>query len=75
MTFSNKVITSSNTFKPLNDEYLTLINKLTMSPKMSFSGLRILPEEMFNKMSRAEFGKWSKSDDDYGFEGFKREYE
>jgi len=75
MTFSNKVITSSNTFKPLNDEYLTLINKLTMSPKMSFSGLRILPEEMFNKMSRAEFGKWSLANTDLSFDGFKSEYD
>lgn len=75
MTFSNKVIIGNNTFKPLNDVYLTLIEKMTMSPKMKFSGLRILPEEVFNNMSRAEFGKWSSFDDNSNFDGFKREYE
>ena len=75
MVFSNQVITSNNTFKPLNDEYLTLINKMTISPKMKFSGLRILPEELFNNMSRAEFGKWSLTDADINFDGLKSEYE
>ena len=75
MTLSNKVIIANNTFKPMSDVYLTLIEKMTMNPKMKFSGLRILPEEVFNKMSRAEFGKWSSFDDNTSFDGFKREYE
>lgn len=75
MTLSNTKIIRSNTFKPLNDEYLALINKMTLSPKMEFSGLRILPEELFNNLSRAEFSKWCMTDVDINFDGFKSEYE
>jgi hypothetical protein len=61
-------------FTPKVDEVLSLIAKFESNPQPMHSGLKMLPQEQFNLMSKSDFSNWVKGRD-LEFDGLKQEYE
>jgi hypothetical protein len=61
-----------NKFTTKNGDYSSFLESMKNS-KMKFSGLRILDKSVFDKMTREEFGMWTRNKPE-PFDGFKDEF-